>query len=312
VTPALAFVRRHVRGIGLALLLVVTAYGVSQLERRDIDTVLYTWRNKTTALAIALALAGLDIVLDWAVWTWLCRFFRIRVLDFRGVAIFFSAHAGLLVPMKLGNLIRPDGIVQLRRGTLADALRVEAVAFYFDGAGAAAVIVGAIATILQPTVGWLAGLAVLAGLYVAGERITQVLDSEKIGLPRAFWWRWQTPLILLISASSWLVHGLVLHVLVGDLMPDARLVESILYVALASLLGAGTGMPGGIGAIEGLLGVSLAIMHLPAKHLAFAVGAFRLVTFWIWIPIGWIALAWVNQVKRRNALSGGVASSAQS
>jgi hypothetical protein len=37
-------------------------------------------------------------------------------------------------------------------------------------------------------------------------------------------------------------------------------------------------------------------MSIPSEHLVLAVGAFRLITFWLWIPIGWLALA---VVKRR-------------
>jgi hypothetical protein len=31
------------------------------------------------------------------------------------------------------------------------------------------------------------------------------------------------------------------------------------------------------------------------EHLAFAIAAFRLITFWMWIPIGLLALAVVNR-----------------
>ena len=46
-----------------------------------------------------------------------------------------------------------------------------------------------------------------------------------------------------------------------------------------------------IGATEGLLGASLKVRSVPVEHLAIAVAAFRLVTFWMWIPVGWIAIA---------------------
>jgi hypothetical protein len=46
------------------------------------------------------------------------------------------------------------------------------------------------------------------------------------------------------------------------------------------------------------------LMHIPSEHLVLAVGAFRLITFWIWIPIGWLALGAVRRMAsgRRRGL----------
>jgi uncharacterized membrane protein YbhN (UPF0104 family) len=35
----------------------------------------------------------------------------------------------------------------------------------------------------------------------------------------------------------------------------------------------------------------LRLRSVPVEHLAIAVAAFRLITFWLWIPVGWLALA---------------------
>jgi uncharacterized membrane protein YbhN (UPF0104 family) len=56
-------------------------------------------------------------------------------------------------------------------------------------------------------------------------------------------------------------------------------------------------LPGGIGVTEGILGASLRFRSVPVEHLAIVVAAFRLFTFWIWIPIGWLALF---ALKRQN------------
>ena len=47
--------------------------------------------------------------------------------------------------------------------------------------------------------------------------------------------------------------------------------------------------------MEGFLGVSLRFLEMPPADLAFAVGAYRLATFWVWIPIGWLFLLRVNR-----------------
>jgi uncharacterized membrane protein YbhN (UPF0104 family) len=56
------------------------------------------------------------------------------------------------------------------------------------------------------------------------------------------------------------------------------------------VLGASSGAPGGVGVTDGLLGASLRWMDVPLEHLALVVLGFRLATFWIWIPLGWVAL----------------------
>jgi hypothetical protein len=43
---------------------------------------------------------------------------------------------------------------------------------------------------------------------------------------------------------------------------------------------------------------------IPAEHLALIVGAFRVLTFWIWIPVGWLALA---MIRRRLSRAGAAA-----
>lgn len=63
----------------------------------------------------------------------------------------------------------------------------------------------------------------------------------------------------------------------------------------SAVLGVSTGLPGGIGATEGIIGASLRLRAVPIEHLAIAIAAFRLITYWMWIPIGWAALAVVNR-----------------
>jgi len=71
-------------------------------------------------------------------------------------------------------------------------------------------------------------------------------------------------------------------------------------------------LPGGIGATEGILGASLRLRSVPMEHLAIAIAAFRLITFWIWIPLGWLALAVVNRRISRPVTPESVASLAES
>jgi uncharacterized membrane protein YbhN (UPF0104 family) len=99
-----------------------------------------------------------------------------------------------------------------------------------------------------------------------------------------------TFLIILVCMSGWIAHGVALHVVVAGLPGEMTLWDSLFFGPGSAVLGVATGLPGGIGATEGFLGASLRIRSIPLEHLAIAVAAFRLITFWMWIPIGWVAI----------------------
>ncbi len=125
--------------------------------------------------------------------------------------------------------------------------------------------------------------------------VISAISGIRHGLPTAFWWAWPTMAIVLIDMTGWVAHGVALHVVVADLPGDMTLWDSLFFGPGSAVLGVVTGLPGGIGATEGLLGASLRLRAVPIEHLAIAIAAFRLITFWIWIPIDWLALAVINR-----------------
>jgi uncharacterized membrane protein YbhN (UPF0104 family) len=86
-----------------------------------------------------------------------------------------------------------------------------------------------------------------------------------------------------------------LHVVVSGMPGDMTLWDSLFVGPGSAVLGVSTGLPGGIGATEGIIGASLRLRSVPTEYLAIGIAAFRLITFWMWIPIGWLALAVVNR-----------------
>jgi uncharacterized membrane protein YbhN (UPF0104 family) len=77
--------------------------------------------------------------------------------------------------------------------------------------------------------------------------------------------------------------------------------DSLFFGPGTAVLGVATGLPGGIGATEGLLGAALKVRSVPIEHLAIAIAAFRLITFWMWIPIGWIAIAMLRKMTPKSS-----------
>jgi hypothetical protein len=290
--------KEHVRLIALLMLVVVTACGVWQFATGDWASVLAYWRGKGMCLAIGFAFACAAAVVNIVCWMALCGRFGIRVWDGGGVAIFLSAHAAQLLPVKLGNLIRPEAVQRQGRGVLGDCLKVEAVVIFLDAA-AALIVTGAFATsLITPLIAPVAGGVIAGVLIFAADRLTGLLAGTRIALPPGFWRSWRVAGLLGLEVAGWVFNGLALWVVIKDLPGHVGVRESLFVSPFAAGLGSGTGLPGGIGAIEGVLGLSLGMLHVPTSHLALAVGAYRLVTFWIWLPIGWVALGLANRARR--------------
>jgi uncharacterized membrane protein YbhN (UPF0104 family) len=95
------------------------------------------------------------------------------------------------------------------------------------------------------------------------------------------------------------MHGIAFYVLVADLPGVLTVWDALFYAPGSAVLGVVTGLPGGVGVTEGLLGTALRFNEVPAEHLALVVGAFRIITFWLRLPIGWLALARVKRTSAR-------------
>ncbi len=293
---------RYGHVIALLTLAVVTGYGAWSFATSDMSAALETWRGAFWVLPPVLALGALDIAVEGVAWTWVYTRFGIRVRDRAGAAAYLASRSGLLLPAQLGRLVRPDAIVRLGRGSMVECLKAEAVTFVLDAFSVCALLAGLLAFTVHWALAPLAALVTIGGALLVGGRAAAIVARGPLELPAGFWLRPATVAIVLIQMSGWLVHGFALYVLIAQLPGEITLWDPLFYAATSSVLGVGSGLPGGVGATEGLLGAALGMMKIPAEHLAFAVGGFRLATFWIWIPIGWLALGYVQRVaQRRNA-----------
>lgn len=272
------------------LLGVVTAYGVYQFAGGEWRVALESWRGRISVLPVVLALATLDVGLEAFAAMWVYERFGIRAFDIRGALASLAIRAGLLLPAQLNRLIRPDGFVRLGRGEMTRCLEAEGATFVLDTLSVLSLIAALVAWRWSPIAGPIAFLAVAAAGLAAGRFASGWLEGTRFALPAEFWWRPSTLGIVAVEAGCWLAHGAAFWVLVRGLPGAVGAVEAILGSAVASVLGAVSGAPGGVGVVDGLLGASLHWMEVPGEHMALAVLGFRLASFWLWIPIGWIAL----------------------
>ena len=153
-----------------------------------------------------------------------------------------------------------------------------------------ALLAGLVVFRYSPLLAVPATMLVVAVLVYPGDKIADLLAHTHFRFEKGFWWSWPTMGVVFIQLAGWVMHGFALFVVVAGLPGAMTLWDALFFGPGSAVLGTGTGLPGGIGATEGLLGASMRFREVPSEHLAVAVAAFRLITFWAWIPIGWFAL----------------------
>jgi uncharacterized membrane protein YbhN (UPF0104 family) len=290
---------RFARIFGFVLLAVMAVYGVREFALGDSETVTGYWVDKLPWLPLILCFFLIDLLLEGVAWVWVYERFGIRARDALGWGVYLSGNAGLLMPAQLGRLIRPDTMVRLGRGTVADCLKAEGSVFVLDALSVVALLAGIVVWRLNPLLALVAGIGLVAVCLLLGNTVASRLAGTRLDLPRGFWWSWQSWVVVFVEMTGWFIHGFAFYVLVSDLPGNVTLWDALFYAPGSAVLGVGSGMPGGVGTTEGLLGTALRINQVPAAHLALVVGAFRVITFWLRLPIGWSALAVVRRKAAR-------------
>jgi uncharacterized membrane protein YbhN (UPF0104 family) len=305
IPPRSTWWQRWGRRIGYLLLVAASIWGIWEFVTGDSAAVMAYWRHHFAVLPLVMLFAALDVTVEVTVWTWVYHRFGMRSRDRAGVAVGLSGKAGLLLPAQLGRLVRPDLMVRLRRGTLADGLKAEAVIFVLDATSVSSLLVALLAWRVQPVLAPIAVFAVIGTSLMLGNRILKLLSGTRFDLPAGFWWSWQTAATVCFQVLGWTCHGLAFLALASGLPGDVSLWDALFMAPGSAVVGIASGLPGGIGATEVLLGVSLSLSGVPAEHLALGVAAFRIVTFWMLIPVGWLALGYANRQARALAEADG-------
>ncbi|MFG0285896.1 MAG: hypothetical protein ACF8R7_15880 [Phycisphaerales bacterium JB039] len=291
----------------LVVLLGVTVYGVYGFITSGSEATLDYWLDRIHLAPLVLAIAAIDIALECTAWLWVYSRFGIKSWDRGAVQCFLAGRAGLLLPAQLGRLISPNTMARQGRGKLSTCLKAEGVTFAINVASVGLLIVALIAALTHPLLFPVVVLGAITVLALAGDRVGKLVAHTRLALPEGLWRSPATFGIMLVQMAAWTAHGIGLWVLIKDLPGNAGMWQTVLFSSLAAVLGVGSGLPGGVGATEGLLGFALRLMHIPTEHLVMAVGGFRLATFWIWIPIGWGALV---LARRRSMMAPAPAASA--
>jgi len=301
--------KKHARTIAFLLLAAVTAYSFYRFAQDDWRPAVEAWQGRWHMVALAFAVNYLGIALDAIGWFLVSGSLGIKVRPRLGVGIYLTVYATQLVPMQLGRLIRPDAVVRTGSGTLGRSVKAEAILFYLD-LGALLCLLGAVTLYIGlPFIPYLGIDSVALGMIVSGLAFvlaciallavanfaTRFVVETRLALPLRYWFEPRTVAVLLLRSGDWVCTGTILWLLLADLPGDLSYARSIFFSLASTLVGSGSGLPGGIGATEGILGWFLAMVQLPAAHLVIAVGLYRFITFWMQVPLGWAALVWVNR-----------------
>lgn len=286
------------RAVALLVLAAVTGVGVWTFVTGDWTAVIAYWREHWILIPILAVLSIVDVLLEAIAWAWLYTRCGVKAFDRHGALVYLAGRAGMLLPAQLGRLIRPDAMVRSRGASFIQCLKAETLLFVLDGVSVLSLLAALFAFKASAWAAVPAGLAVIAILLFVGDRIAELLAHTHLSIERGFWWTVPTIAVVFINMTGWIAHGLGLYVVVADLPGTVTLWDALAFGPGSAVLGTGTGLPGGIGVTEGLLGASLRFRGVPVEHLAIVVAAFRFITFWVWVPIGWLALLATRRQNR--------------
>ena len=293
---------RCIRVVTLLLFGVVSLYGIHLLFQGNWREVGAYWLDRRRLLALGFALSAADILTDSLIWMLILRQLGIFIPPAKGVLLFLSGYAGLLMPVQLGRFFRASELASQGHADLRTAIKAELILLCF--AAIAAIATFSAAFLYQWSV-FLAVLApaliIVAALFAADllfQSLPQLRQRFSLQLPLHFWRQPAVIGLTFLTATGWLLNGAILYLIFGELSEMLSLHHTIMIVTSNLFIGVGTGLPGGLGVSESYIGAMMYWLRTPPEHLVVAVAAFRLVTFWIWIPIGWCALLLIGVLFR--------------
>ncbi len=279
-----------------ALLASITVYFAYRFMAVDGLEAVHTWQGHAPIIALALVINLSGVALDSVCWLWTYRRCGIRVGGVLGLLVFLSSYAGQLMPAQTGRLVRPDAVNRLGLGRLRHAIEAEVSLVYLD-LSAVATLVGVFALWqIHPLIGLVAGCVIAMIALGAAGLVSRLFPGSASALCPSLFWSFPGVACLVLRMADRALLGLVLMVLVRPIVEDIAYSQAALFALLGDSMGAASGMPGGLGVAEPMLGWLLSLAQMPEAHIVVAVVLFRLVTFWSMQPIGWAALLYVSSL----------------
>lgn len=251
----------------------------------------------TTLLRIDLTVYGVSHVVPGGGLT--AAALRVRMLTKAGarltdaeVLVAFQGIGGVVV---LGALLEFTLLV-FAPSHAGDPVAVTAAC----GALVLAAVAGAAVLVIRRRPGWLFGVAgnrpgrwspvekVLTEITAIGVRL-QVLGSRRSRLVAATGW----------IAANWLLDAAALWVVLAAYGHSTDLAALVAAYCLANVLAALPLTPGGLGVIEAVLISTLAVFGVPISLALIGVLSWRVINFWIPIPVAGLCWLSLGRSERR-------------
>ncbi len=285
--------------LGVAALLLLLWFGVKSDHLDELGNL-----SRLTVFGV-VTLIVCSYAVRFARWELYLRSMKIHVPLPYSALVFAAGLSMTLSPAKTGELIksvllrRHVGIAFERSAPIVIAERLT------DAAGVALLAVAGIAidrsdAPVVPIVVVLAGivLALVVLRLPAGRlgRVGRLLRGAR---------QLQTPRLLVpatvLAAISWFGECLAMFVLARGLHADVTLQAAVAVFALATLAGAVSFIPGGLGVADAGMAVLLVQMAgLPADAAVSLTVATRLATLWFGVALGGLALLIAWQLPRQH------------
>lgn len=303
-------IRRAVRALLLAVVLSGAVYAVLVVVGDGPEVVHALLGFRAVTLVWMLALGAASFALRAIRWGQLMRVAGFPVTLADALYLHISGQAMGVTPGRVGEIVKPwlaretAGMPMTRGVTLVFAERVAdliAVCVLALGGlaglgGSVWVLAGGVAVVVGGTAlagsSWFHGLALKVVRHKEWSRKHEA-SAETIAdtLARALHWRvlaWSVP----VSAVSWGLEGvgftLCLHALGFDALSAAA---GISVYAVATIAGAFSFLPGGIGLTEASMAGVLVAVGMPAAAASAATVITRVATLWWSVALGWAMFA---------------------
>jgi uncharacterized membrane protein YbhN (UPF0104 family) len=274
-----------------------------------------------TDLAVVLGLVLAGFLLRAGRWNYYMRAVGWNVPFFAGFSAFVASIALTATPGKAGELVKAAllrerypvslsqgaGILFVERlGDLAAValLAVSGLALFVGAAGytlaagAATIVLGAVVSHPRLASAALERLAAAPRLAPLCRRLLCAIDAARLLMRPA-------PIVVggALALAAWSCEAEAFHLLIGRLGVVSSAPTSFSIYALATLVGALSMLPGGVGGVEVTMGFLLARLGAPTGAAAVAVVIFRFSTLWLFSLIGLLFMVgWMTSLSRREAI----------
>lgn len=288
---------------GLFLLVVLTIFGVYQIRGENFTEIKKLVLSRWGFFLIACPLRLLDWVLDYYLWRCVLRKYSSGIPFMKSVWIYLSQGAGVILPAQLGRALRSYVLTKTTDVSISKAIIIEIFYLLCVGVGAFLVIFTSLGfyahSFVLPII--LCLLMLLFFPYLL-KVLKPLLSKWNIYLSDESLNPYFIILLCIGCSMGWAINGLIFYLLLGGKESGLYLSQVQMIILGNLFIATCSGIPGGMGLIETTIGVSLHWLHVQLPEIILVIALFRVITFWIWIPVGWFALIKLKLYKEINLI----------